>query len=108
MAREAFEIRFDRHGHIVIEDPELKRRIRCLLEHDHQIVLRMSGDEQSTDAALPNNKPCLMTAPPIGDRPTARNEGCPNDICDGGWLKVVNESRFEALINPPRLRPEVR
>lgn len=108
MSKDKFHIRFDRHGHIVVEDEELKRRIRCLLEHDSQIVLRMAGGEQSMEAEIPNAKGCFIQELVIGERIVVRNFKCPNEVCDGGWLKVVNAHAFDRLINPPRIRPEDR
>ncbi len=109
MAKETYEIRFDRHGHIVVEDPELKRRLRALLQHDHQVVFRLVGDQPAPDGVMPNLTECLLRERIVIDRLPPRNGIlCPNDVCDGGWLKVVNVPQFEQLMTPPRPRPEER
>lgn len=106
MAKDMFEIRFDKHGHIVLEDPELKRRIRALLDHDQQIVFRLVGDQPVDGEPMPNVQACFF--PKVGEAPPVRNGIlCPNAVCfPRSALKVVNVARFEEMMERPEVRPE--
>lgn len=97
MARNTFEIRFDKHGHIVVEDDELVRRIAWLLKHDGGLVLRMRSDEPVPDGPLPNFAACYVPAPEPVPKPHPRNGIlCPNSMCgDCGRLKIVRAAAFD-------------
>lgn len=88
--RDSYEIRFDKHGNMIIEDPELERRILYLLKNDRQIVMRLRTDERVGTPGEPNYIPDPTTdttwVKPINLR-------CPNAMCVCG-LKVINELVF--------------
>lgn len=98
--RDSFEIRFDSRGNMIIEDPELERRILYLLQHERQIVMRLRRGEQLTErdkeGYIPDPTTDFGTIKPINLR-------CPNAMCVCD-LKVVNEvvftSEWKALGKP--------
>lgn len=91
-----FEIRFDDHGHILVEDPELARRIGFLLRNDGHIVVRLVGDQEDPGSTnVPNFGACLVDgADPLGDRPIRNGILCPNAMCVCGGLKLVRDGLF--------------
>lgn len=88
MPGEKHSIRFDDHGHILVEEPELARRILHLLRHDGELVVRMRLDEPVS----PVNRICPV---PGNAGPIVRNTICPNVMCECGALKIVDEVVFE-------------
>ncbi|MBL8860806.1 MAG: hypothetical protein JNK02_02245 [Planctomycetes bacterium] len=93
MGKDEFKIRFDRHGHIVIDDPELERRILFLLEHDRQLVLRLNAEGVEPPKTIVTNlRGCPLPEP----TPIHNPKGCPNTMCDfcGPDLKVVDNRAF--------------
>lgn len=91
MPRQTFEISFDRHGHILVEDAELARRILYLLRHDHKLVVHLVSDQPDPDSGgMPNLAPCLFPEEgTLGDRPIRNGRLCPNVMCDCGALKLT-------------------
>jgi len=93
MARETYEVRFDRHGHLIIEDVELARKILYLLQNGLPLELRMrSLDEAPRAEVQPINWRCPAPSP----SPAPRNGSlCPNMMCDCGALRIVDEQKFQ-------------
>lgn len=92
MARDTFQIRFDKHGHVVVDDEELQRRLLYLLAHDGQLVLRL----KETGTIQGSELPVLRICPgPTPDGPIPRVSTCPNLMCVCGALKVVDAQVFD-------------
>jgi hypothetical protein len=104
MARDTYEVRFDKQGKMIVDDPELARRILYLLRHDLQIELRLRGLERLPAGEIePLNWRCPEPQPAPGPR---NGTLCPNMMCMCGALRVVDEARFreqwDQLGQPPR------
>lgn len=86
MPSEKYTIRFDDHGNILVDDPEVARRLLYVLQHDGELVIRLrEGTTGSTPIVLD------LRAPP----PIAKNMLCPNVMCECGALKIVDEAAFD-------------
>jgi hypothetical protein len=92
MARKTFPIHFDKHGQIVIDDPELARRIVYLLIHDRKLTLRLDVPRPAPDAVLPNYTECLPEPIP---KPFPRNDPrfCPLAMCECE-LDLIDHTKF--------------
>lgn len=104
MARDAFEFRFDRRGNVVIEDPDLARRLLYLLQRDGKLVLRIDTGDLD-ELGLPNPTRCLVPPPtPVTDWRIRNGSGCPNMMCDCGGLQVVDQhtlvAHWKAIAEP--------
>ena len=90
---DSYNVRFDKHGHMIIEDPELERRIRYLLRHERRLVMRLRGNRDSvnTPGELVGYTPDPTTD--VSPQPILLNRRCPNSMCICG-LQVVDEMIF--------------
>jgi hypothetical protein len=97
MPRDTFEISFDRHGHILVENAELARRLVYLLQHDRKLVMRLVGDQTDPDSnGLPNGVACLVPERvTIDERPILNGKLCPNSMCVCGALQIVLDDVFQ-------------
>lgn len=92
MADKKFEIRFDRHGHILVEDAELEARLKWLLAHNGRLVIKLRQER----GAIAEPMPRLLTCPqPLYACPQPANALCPNYICPEGILHVVQQGIYE-------------
>ncbi|MCY2961036.1 MAG: hypothetical protein NTY35_12805 [Planctomycetota bacterium] len=93
MARDKFEVRFDKHGHMLIEDAELAHRIVYLLQNQGSITMRIDAAAPA-QAALPNYLECLTIQPTPMPRPVPLNyRNCPMSMCEC-TLRVVDSRRW--------------
>jgi hypothetical protein len=101
MGDKAFEIRFDKHGNIIIDDPELQQRLKYVLELNGELVLRMKDLPRGYEVVLP--EPIPLPYP----YPKPRNPAdCPMVMCDPcGKIRLVNdrahEERWEGIGDGP-------
>jgi len=99
MARDTFQIRFDKHGHIVVDEPELARRLVYLLVTEGKLTVELDVDPPhlEPDAVLPNALRCLTPIPePVpGLRPVPRNfgDGCLMTMCEC-TVDIIDSRRF--------------
>jgi hypothetical protein len=89
MGDKTFQIRFDKHGNIVIDDAELQQRLKFLLETNGELVLRMRNLPTTFQVVLPEPIPYPQPIP----RPKPPNSvDCPMTMCDPcGKLRLVND-----------------
>lgn len=100
MARDTFQIRFDKHGHIVVDEPELARRLVYLLATNGKLTVELDVDPRHLEASavLPNSLRCLMldVVEPVPSRgPFPRNfgDGCLMTMCEC-LVDIRNKRKF--------------
>ncbi len=82
-----FEIRFDKLGNVIIDDPELQKRLKYVLELHGELVLRMKNLPPGFQVVLPQPQPLPFP------RPKPPNPAdCPMVMCDPcGKIRLIND-----------------
>jgi len=110
LGKDTFEIRFDRRGHVVIEDAELQRRLLYLLQHDGELVLRLRSGERPNPVGFPEPTPPIPKPEPMPIPQPRNGTWCPNMMCGCQPLKIVDDRLFEqqwdSLRTDPGNRPQ--